>query len=127
MSAAAGAAGASLIIASNAAKSAKEAKIHICSEFMPKFNETTATVEQKQHYAECVNLVHPAQISDGVTIFIKVLIVCAFVGLLWGAWWGYEKDGAVGLLFGGFLGLIAGFVAPASLFLAGSAIQFLFS
>ena len=55
--------------------SAKRAE---CQESMPGFAHLAATIEQRQHYAECVSIMHPtANDQIGVYLVGAALIACA--------------------------------------------------
>lgn len=55
--------------------SAKRAE---CQESMPGFAHLAATIEQRQHYAECVSVMHPtANDQIGVYLVSAALIACA--------------------------------------------------
>lgn len=60
-----------------------------CAESMPKFAHETASVSERQVYANCVDLIHPQEMTGPEVIVAKIVIVLAFVGAGIGARFGW--------------------------------------
>lgn len=56
---------------------------------MPDFRHSTATVEQRQAYANCVDLVHPQAMTGSELAAAKFFVFIALVGAGIGAWRGF--------------------------------------
>ena len=65
-----------------------------CNQVMPVFNPKTATVEQKQDYAKCVNHFYPIMTPVDIIVF-KVIIVISFISYIIGTWMWFKTDGVV--------------------------------
>lgn len=84
---------ASTAIAITAANQASQAKKQVCRDAtIPNFNNTTATIEQRQQFADCVRLMHPDQMTGGEVLLAKIFIVAALIGVCLGIWAG-KRDG----------------------------------
>lgn len=60
---------------------------------MPEYQDNGATIEERQAYASCVNLIYPVpSASPGDVLFIKAMIVAGMVGLVVGAWQGWRNE-----------------------------------
>jgi ABC-type spermidine/putrescine transport system permease subunit I len=70
---------------------------------MPSYQDTTATVEQKREYAECVGLLYPHQLTGSAILALKFWIICALVSIPVGVWLGWEDDRTAGAIMGGIL------------------------
>lgn len=78
-------------------------------------------VESKQAYAECIQLLYPVPaepMTAGETTALQVLVVCAFVCFLIGAFAGWRGEGrpwgwenALCAFFGGCMGLLIALLA----------------
>ena len=64
-----------------------------CTASMPRFDPGTATVQDKQEYAGCVELMFPQPMSADAILAAKVLFVFALIGMAWGAWLGKQGFG----------------------------------
>jgi hypothetical protein len=51
-----------------------------CAVTMGEFNSKTATVQEQQAYASCVDFVHPQPMSPAVIVALKVVFVIALLG-----------------------------------------------
>lgn len=118
---------ATIIAASSAsANSSNETKLKKikCEIYEQKFNSTTATVEQKQQYADCIQLLHPCM--TGVELlFAKFLVVLSFVFFVIGGWLGFKEERS--LIFSTLIGVLSAVFVPLMLFLVVSGVIFLFS
>lgn len=94
-----------------------------CKAIESSFNNTTASIEQKQQYAQCVDILYPLYSSDDILV-MKVLVIISFLAFTFGFIKGCkEADLGIGLLLG------AGFALgiPFILVVLYSGITFLFS
>jgi hypothetical protein len=91
-----------------AAEEARRAQIAACQAQMPVFNAQTASVEQMHDYADCVNLLYPQELSSGETVFVKILIVGAFLAVLGGAVYGHLKRNSDDLIDNLWIGALVG-------------------
>lgn len=66
------------ISASNSSSQRKE----LCKLTIDQFDNKTASIEQKQNYADCVYKIHPQTMSDPAIILVKILIVCVRLSAL---------------------------------------------
>lgn len=94
-----------------------------CKAIESSFNNTTASIEQKQQYAQCIDILYPIYSPNDILV-MKVLVVIAFLAFMFGFIKGYKEDGiGIGLLVGvGFAIFI-----PFTLVILYSGITFLFS
>lgn len=94
-----------------------------CKAIESSFNNTTASIEQKQQYAQCIDILYPIYSLNDILV-MKVLVVIAFLAFMFGFIKGYKEDGiGIGLLVGvGFAIFI-----PFTLVILYSGITFLFS
>jgi hypothetical protein len=67
-----------------AAMQAREAQKLACNSFVHQYDAQAATDAQMQQYAECVNLLHPQDLSDGAVLLIKLTIVVTLAGGAYG-------------------------------------------
>lgn len=110
-------------LASSAAaqSAAREARKSACLAVESAYRPELATLESKQAYAECIQLLYPVPsepMTAGETTALQVLVVCAFACFLIGAvvgWrnedrpWGWEN--ALCAFFGGCMGLLIALLA----------------
>ncbi len=61
-----------------------------CNAFMPSFKHDSASIEQMQYYAMCVQELYPSVHSDSEVIVLKLAIVLCFVGLVAGLIYGIK-------------------------------------
>lgn len=54
-----------------------------CQESMPGFAHLTATIEQRQHYADCVRVMHPTENSAIGALLLIALVVSGVLLLGW--------------------------------------------
>ena len=93
-----------------------------CEMLVPKFNNTTATIEQKQKYADCIEVLHPVN-TAGEVLFFKFLIILAFISFGVGFYKSKELDGT-GMAIA--LGLLVSVLVPLVVFLVVAGIMFVF-
>jgi len=68
---------------------------------MDGFTHSTATVEQRQQYAECVGLLYPS--ADAVSpAAVGLLLITVLLGAISGAF-GARSDGFIGMAVMGFI------------------------
>ena len=84
MSTSAAFAGIAAANSAQAAAHAHRARVESCKVVTAQFEKTTATVEQQQEYASCINTLHPREMTDGGILAVKILIVLMLVGLVAG-------------------------------------------
>lgn len=96
-----------------------------CEAMMPTYTHQTATVEQMQVYAKCVEKLHPEELSFGAVIALKIAIVIVLLSTAVGGYIG--SRGYDGTLYGAFVGCFGSMVALFLLFLLLAALHFLFS
>lgn len=106
MSAALAVSSAALAQSSAAQAQAHEAKKIACHGMMSSYTDATATVESKRAYAECVNVIHPSEMTGGEIIIAKVLIVAAIIGAVVGVYKGWRDDGFMFAVLGGMVGML---------------------
>ena len=87
----------------------RDRKTNYCNQVMPVFNPKTATVEQKQDYAKCVDHFYPTMTPVDI-IAIKIIIVVSFISYIVGTWMWFKIDGAVVFAFSIIIPLLIGLV-----------------
>ena len=88
----------SVIAANQAAQARKAAQ---CVGVMDGFTHTTASVGQRQEYAECVELLYPS--DDAISpAAVGVLLITVLLGAISGAF-GARSDGLMGMAVMGFI------------------------
>lgn len=105
------------ITAANSASAARahQARVTACHALMPDFRDVTATVEQRQAYSDCVDLIYPQELSAGGVFVVKALILAAFIGAIVGAVRG-ARSGSFGIVaMYGFMGVFLGPMVVAGL------------
>jgi len=95
------AATAATIASANAARRAKAS----CEAFMHLYEHKTATIESARMYASCVDRLYPEQVDVATVIWLKVAIVLAMLGLVFGTFIGWKEDGFLGATMLGLLGV----------------------
>lgn len=108
---------AALAESEQAEQEAHDAKVIACQGSMQNFHASTATVEQMQSYADCVDVVYPQTMDATQVIALKALFVIALIGAAIGFIWPvtYNPDFPERLM-SSFLGFIfapigVGFIA----------------
>lgn len=92
-------AGSQASIAANQAAQARKAAQ--CVGTMDGFTHSTATVEQRQEYAECVGLLYPS--ADAISpAAVGLLLITVLLGAISGAF-GARSDGLIGMAVMGFI------------------------
>lgn len=92
-------AGSQASIAANQAAQARKAAQ--CVGTMDGFTHSTATVEQRQQYAECVGLLYPS--ADAISpAAVGLLLITVLLGAISGAF-GARRDGLIGMAVMGFI------------------------
>lgn len=73
--------------AASSAANASRARHERCEVTIMTYDSKTATVEQMQQYASCVQNNHPriVHLEDGEVLAIKILIAACFIGIIIGA------------------------------------------
>ena len=95
-------AGSQASIAANQAAQARKAAQ--CVGTMDGFTHSTATVEQRQQYAECVGLLYPS--DDAISpAAVGLLLITALLGAISGAF-GARREGLMGMALMGFFGAL---------------------
>ena len=86
------------IVASSAAVSAAtsanirySAKLQHCNNVLSNYNNTTATVQQMQEYANCVDVVHAKELDASSVVLFKVVFVIAVVAMIVTAFKDYKQ------------------------------------
>lgn len=72
---------------------ARKAKEISCKSYISSFDPKTATVEQMQQYAECVEVLHPQPMSHDDVIAAKFFFALALIGMLVCGGWQLYKYG----------------------------------
>ena len=91
------------VIAINQAAQARKAAP--CVGVMDGFTHSTATVEQRQQYAECVGLLYPS--ADAISpAAVGVLLITALLGAIFGARYG-RGEGMALMALAGVLGAMS--------------------
>ena len=114
------AATAAIISTTNAAvanAAAHAARVDRCKTVIENFDARGASVSQMQEYAYCVDTVYPKEMTGVEVFWAKALFVIAIVGLVLGAWHGYEDDGPMYAVITGLAGFLL--VPTAALFIYG--------
>ena len=89
------------IVANQAAQARKAAQ---CVGVMDGFTHSTATVEQRQEYAECVGLLYPS--ADAISpAAVGLLLITVLLGAISGAF-SVRRDGLMDMAQMGFLGAL---------------------
>ena len=86
----------------------ERAKKLACESLEQSFEPKTATIQQKQDYAECMRLLYPQEMSAGDVFALKIVLVIAFIGMGIGGAIGARDDVPTGFIFG----LIGFLIAP---------------
>ena len=87
-------AGSQASIAANQAAQARKAAQ--CVGVIDGFTHSTASVEQRQEYAECVGLLYPS--ADAISpAAVGLLLITALLGAIPGAFFGARSDGLIGM------------------------------
>lgn len=107
-----------------------KAKDANCCVIISKFSPKEASIKEMKEYSSCVDRLYPeiSEMTQGETIFVKVSILCAIIGVVIGVYKGYKNYGDVlsGVTVGVF-GCFIGAMTPSIILLTISAIMFLFS
>jgi len=111
------------IASANAARQAKAS----CEAFVPLYEHKTATIESARMYASCVHRLYPEQADVATVIWVKVAIVFALLGLVFGAFIGWKEDGFLGATMLGLLGSLVGGAFILAAWCLKVAVMFLFS
>lgn len=85
---------------------AREAKTLACKGVVDTFDSKTATIEQSQDYARCINHLYPAQLEGAEALMLKVAIVLCFMCAIYGAMHFGKKEGD---WFSALMGFLIGF------------------
>ena len=88
--------GAAVASSSNSGVSSTK-KTYYCNQIMPEFNHKTATIEQKQDYADCVDHFYPSMTPADI-IAVKVIIIAAFISFVVAYAYFFKEDGLIGVL-----------------------------
>jgi hypothetical protein len=107
--------GAALAIALNAQAQADRVQRQQCEQLMNTGLDTTATVEVKRQYAECVTLLYPNAWESGELIVMRCWVALGLLGMIVGAVKLGREDGdwqgaMFGALFGALWVAVGGFV-----------------
>lgn len=115
--------------ANNAAAqaAAHSAKVERCTVEVNSFDSALSTVAQKQSYADCVSTLWPQDLTSGDVLGIKVAIVVLLLSAFLGLLFGWKEDGPLGSLLFGFVFPFVVTVAAGVLGLVGFALYFLFT
>ena len=90
-------------VSMNISNTSQQIKKANCEFLENSFNNATASVEQKQLYAECIQMLHPIHTTNDILI-LKGLIILGLVSFLVTAILNYRLNCDVLLAFlGGFL------------------------
>jgi hypothetical protein len=90
-----------------AMQQAHAANMRSCEAYIKTFRSENASITEMQSYAECVRMVYPnVEITASEIMFLKVILVIAFLGLFVGAWKGYKEDGLESALLLGIVGFL---------------------
>lgn len=89
-----------------AAQQAREARKVACQALMPSYQDATASVESRQSYASCVDLIYPQTMSGVEVLIVKLLIVSAVIGTVIGMYIGAREDGFIGSILIGMVGML---------------------
>lgn len=86
---------------------AEHAEDVACQSLIATFNAQTSTTETRSEYARCVNRLEPTDAGD--IVFVKIMIVTAFIFILVGAVIGafVEYDRIFGAVMGAMMGIFA--------------------
>ena len=80
------------IVASSAVVSAAtSANIQHCNNVLSNYNSTTATVQQMQEYANCVDVVYTKELDASSVVLFKVAFVIAVVAMIVTAFKDYKQ------------------------------------
>lgn len=90
-----------------AAAAMSKAKDAACRAEMPGFEHNTATVQEMQGYAECVQRLHPVDVGGEMQVVAWVVLVCMVIGavatgfLRWRSqqWWDVSEYVLIYLLW----------------------------
>lgn len=116
------------IIVSNhsSGSSSSYAKKIACQSYEQSFNKLNATIEQKQKYANCIDILYP-QMTSGEIIFIKFIILLSISLFIIGYWKGYRFKNKGDHVAAILLAMILSTLIPFIIFLFFIGIKFIFS
>jgi len=90
MSASAGFAASSAAFSASSAASARRAKAERCRLELQEYDPQTATVNEMQSYADCIETLHPDAATGMEIVMAKLFVSLAIAGAAWGAWNGWK-------------------------------------
>lgn len=68
------------------AAATRKAEEAACIATVQGYEHDTASIAQRQAYAECVERLHPSPLAPDMQLAIKALIVVVLIGMVVGAW-----------------------------------------
>ena len=92
---------------------AHEAKITACQNLVGNFDAKSASVDAMKAYADCVELLHPQNMSIDDINAIRLVLACCFIGAGVAAYCGYKSYGCLLGVFSfivGFMGTGSGII-----------------
>lgn len=96
---------------------AAHAKRIACEGVLNSFDAKGATVEAMRVYADCVNRLHPEDLTPDQAGMLKIVLTLCFVGAAIGAYKGYEEDGIPFSVLGFVMGFVVTGVAIGIIYL----------
>lgn len=86
---------------------AERARIDACKGLIKEYNGRTLQPQEMQEYASCIEMVYPRPATEADILAVKILIIAALVGAIFGFVWGVKEDGpGLGILIA-IIGLVA--------------------
>lgn len=117
-------------VSAAATAAANEAARKACVAMVGGYEHAAATVAEMQHYADCIDRLHPAAMSEGAVFGWKIVVVLIFVGAVVGVVRNRNDPdlGPVGAVcLGAFMGAALSALAMASMAAIWAGVRFLFS
>lgn len=102
---------------SAALAAAAQAKRIACEGIILNFDAKGATVEAMRVYADCVNRLHPEDLTPDQAGALKIVLALCFIGAAFGAYKGYEEDGIVSAIMFFIMGFVITGVALVIIYL----------
>ena len=85
----------SAVSATTSANIKHSAKLQHCNNVLSNYNSTTATVQQMQEYANCIDVVHPKELDVSSVVLFKVVFVIAVVAMIVTAFKDYKQSKSI--------------------------------
>lgn len=82
---------------------AHEAKVKACEAIIQNFDSKGATIEAMKLYADCVQFMHPDDLTPDEVYLLRLAVVICFAGAVAAAVYSFKKDNSIPLCVIGFV------------------------